>query len=319
MNNPLISIIVPVYNVEKYIRPCLDSILSQTYTNWEAILVDDGSTDGSGAVCDEYVKRDNRFMVVHKENEGVSKARNLGIKQARGEYILFLDSDDLIKERCVENLTISRAYPLVVGGYEKFGIQTGFYGPDFIGIAHIEDLPSIWNESPDSYWWFVWGKLFRRDVIIDNNIEFKTEMFYLEDFCFVLEYLSHIDFFYLLNNHDILHLIEETKYSRYRMDYAQLKRHMQIHEECFSLLERRCNAILIKMRQRIAYRHYVNFENYLLKSNKPITVKFKNAFLFRSDRTKPNLFNYIVRYIVLNDFWFRLYRIILKSHIDNHR
>ena len=78
MNNPLISIIVPVYNVEKYLRPCLDSILSQTYTNWEAILVDDGSKDNSGNICDEYAQKDSRFIVVHKENAGVAQARITG-------------------------------------------------------------------------------------------------------------------------------------------------------------------------------------------------------------------------------------------------
>ena len=94
--SPLISIIVPVYNVEDYIRPCLDSILAQTYTNFEAILVDDGSKDGSGSVCDEYAEKDSRFIVVHKENGGVSSARNKGLEIAKGEYIAFVDSDDWI-------------------------------------------------------------------------------------------------------------------------------------------------------------------------------------------------------------------------------
>lgn len=91
-----ISIIVPVYNVSKYIRKCLDTIINQTYTNLEIILIDDGSTDDSGNICDEYAKRDKRIKVIHKENEGLSIARNTGIKNATGKYIGFIDSDDWI-------------------------------------------------------------------------------------------------------------------------------------------------------------------------------------------------------------------------------
>lgn len=93
---PLISIIVPVYNVEKYIRRCVDSLINQTYKNLEIILIDDGSPDNSGAICDEYAKLDNRVKVIHKENGGVSSARNAGLDSASGEYIGFMDSDDYI-------------------------------------------------------------------------------------------------------------------------------------------------------------------------------------------------------------------------------
>lgn len=103
--NPLISIIVPVYNVEPYIRKCLDSILSQTCTNWEAILVDDGSTDQSGAICDEYAKKDARFVVVHKQNEGVAKARITAFEHSKGELIAFIDSDDYVSPEYLEKLS----------------------------------------------------------------------------------------------------------------------------------------------------------------------------------------------------------------------
>ncbi len=95
-NKPLISIIVPVYNVEKYIRRCLDSLINQTYKNLEIILVDDGSPDNSGAVCDEYAKLDSRIKVIHKENGGVSSARNVGLDNVSGEYVGFIDSDDYV-------------------------------------------------------------------------------------------------------------------------------------------------------------------------------------------------------------------------------
>lgn len=97
MNKPLISVIVPVYNVEKFLSRCLNSILAQTYNNLEVILVDDGSTDNSGKICDDYALKDKRIRVIHKQNGGVSSARNMALSVAKGEYIGFVDSDDYIE------------------------------------------------------------------------------------------------------------------------------------------------------------------------------------------------------------------------------
>ncbi len=108
-NSGLISVIIPVYNVEEYLRECIDSVLSQTYENYEIILVDDGSTDNSGKICDEYVEKYHKIIVVHKENGGLSDARNTGLLYAKGEYIYFLDSDDYIVPECfAELVTIIR-------------------------------------------------------------------------------------------------------------------------------------------------------------------------------------------------------------------
>lgn len=104
MNNPLISVIVPVYKVEKYLNKCVESIVSQTYKNLEIILVDDGSPDNCPAMCDEWAKKDNRIKVIHKENGGLSDARNKGIEVATGEYIMFVDSDDYLDEIICEKL-----------------------------------------------------------------------------------------------------------------------------------------------------------------------------------------------------------------------
>lgn len=96
MKFPLISVIVPVYNVKTLLPRCINSLLSQKFTDYELLLIDDGSTDGSGDICDEYGKKDSRIKVIHKQNEGVSKTRNRGIDEARGEWITFVDSDDYI-------------------------------------------------------------------------------------------------------------------------------------------------------------------------------------------------------------------------------
>ncbi|WP_270312668.1 glycosyltransferase family 2 protein [Ligilactobacillus agilis] len=104
MSQPLVSVIIPVYNVEKYLRRCLDSVLKQTYRQLEIILVDDGSTDSSGKIVDEYAKKDARIVVIHQENGGLSNARNHGIDIATGEYLTFIDSDDYVVEDYVEYL-----------------------------------------------------------------------------------------------------------------------------------------------------------------------------------------------------------------------
>ena len=102
---PQVSIIVPVYNVEKFLRPCLDSILAQTFKDFEAVLVDDGSTDSSGKICDEYAQKDHRFVVVHKQNEGVAKARITAFEHSKGEYITFIDADDYVSPMYIEKLS----------------------------------------------------------------------------------------------------------------------------------------------------------------------------------------------------------------------
>lgn len=104
LEQPLISIIVPVYKVEKYLKRCVDSILTQTYQNMEVILVDDGSPDNCGAICDRYKETDNRVVVIHKKNGGLSDARNAAIPLAKGEYISFIDSDDWVSSYYVEHL-----------------------------------------------------------------------------------------------------------------------------------------------------------------------------------------------------------------------
>ena len=103
-NQALISVIIPVYNVEEYLRECVDSVLNQTYQNFEVILVDDGSTDSSGQICDEYVEKDERITVIHQKNGGLSVARNTGLSDANGNYVYFLDSDDYIAENTFESL-----------------------------------------------------------------------------------------------------------------------------------------------------------------------------------------------------------------------
>ena len=105
IKSPKISIIIPVYNVERYLQQCIDSILTQTFTDFELLLIDDGSTDGCSAICDEYAEKDDRIRVIHKPNSGISSTRNRGIDEACGEWLIFLDSDDAwANPNCLQKL-----------------------------------------------------------------------------------------------------------------------------------------------------------------------------------------------------------------------
>ena len=114
-STPVVSIIVPVYNAEKFLRRCIDSILAQTYTDFELLLIDDGSKDSSGSICDKYAAKDERIRVFHKENGGVSSARNLGLDHAQGEWVTFVDADDYIEENFLKSFEGNLDADLVVG------------------------------------------------------------------------------------------------------------------------------------------------------------------------------------------------------------
>lgn len=196
-NNIFISIIIPVYNVEKYISECLNSILErQNFHDFEVLLIDDGSTDSSSDICDKYSEGDHRVKVIHKDNGGASAARNEGIKRAEGKYILFIDSDDYIKDGSMEKiasavshdgeadlffLNSSTVYP---DGTIK--LHTKFEKEDFFMKSHREVLSNIANGLPDC----VWGKLIKRDIIIQNDIYF-TENIICEDVDFMIKLFLH--------------------------------------------------------------------------------------------------------------------------------
>ena len=130
MENELISIKVPIYNVENYLRQCLDSIVSQTYQNFECLLINDGSSDNSADICREYIEKDSRFRYFEKENVGVSSARNLGIERSKGQYITFIDSDDWVDSEYLEVLyraLIEEKADIAITTYKQFNMDDNCY------------------------------------------------------------------------------------------------------------------------------------------------------------------------------------------------
>ncbi len=175
VSNPLISVIIPVYNVEKYLDKCIQSVVNQTYENLEIILVDDGSPDNCPKICDEYAKKDKRIKVVHKENGGLSDARNAGIKYSNGEYLTFIDSDDYIVDNYVEflyNLIIKENADISMGKhYIVYPNKTinAFTGEYFVMNSHDCLEKMLYGEDVDVS---AWAKLYKRKLF--DKIEFPV-------------------------------------------------------------------------------------------------------------------------------------------------
>ena len=177
----MVSIIVPVYNAQNCLERCLMSIIRQRYPQWELILVDDGSQDDSLEICKRYSDKDSRIRVIHTENCGVSSARNTGIENAHGEYITFVDSDDMIHTDFLSEC-LSDKEDLIVTNYIK---------PSTLDSLHYkEDHPElVFQQSAVRP---VWGKVFVRKIIEDHHIRFDTNIRFAEDTIFVLQYCLHI-------------------------------------------------------------------------------------------------------------------------------
>lgn len=184
----MVSVIIPIYKAEKSIRRCIDSVLAQTYKDWELILVDDGSPDNSGVVCDEYAHNDSRIRVFHKSNGGVSSARNRGLDEARGERICFVDADDCLKPDFLSKMVVN-AHDSVVCGFRSLqGLQITPEDVDVTGAEMGAYIPKFFNSHSAPA---PWAKLFRKDIIDKYHIRFNQKLKLTEDTIFNFEYLSH--------------------------------------------------------------------------------------------------------------------------------
>lgn len=193
-----ISIVVPVYNAENVLQICVDSVFEQSFSAWELLLIDDGSRDGSAALCDRLSGQDERIRVFHKKNGGVSSARNLGIRKAIGEYLLFVDSDDALAAGALERLyhwADETEVEMVVCGFTYFVEQTGemvdnipgkFFcggGREYLENRFLEDFRREFFNPP-------WNKLIRRQLLLENNICFGEQFDICEDMAFSMQVLE---------------------------------------------------------------------------------------------------------------------------------
>lgn len=199
-----VSIIIPVYNKQKYLKKSIQSILEQTYDNFELIIVNDGSTDNSSEICHNFQKKDKRVRVIDIDNNGVSNARNVGISNANGEYIQFIDADDYTANNMLENLVnIARMYnpDVIVNGIEKINEKNESVGkilPIFEGMTDIEKFMGNFAnvQKQTGIYGYVHNKFIRKSIIDNNNLLFDKDIWLAEDLDFCLDLYSNISSIY---------------------------------------------------------------------------------------------------------------------------
>lgn len=199
---PKVSVIIPVYNGERFLEKAITSVIQQTvFEKLELILVNDGSTDGSKKICDEYAKKFANIFALHCQNSGVSAARNSGMELAKGEYITFLDSDDTYEPQFIEKLLEHGACDLVCCDYyckdKNEKILSIFFGND--KLIRSEFDTDFYKKIIQKEFYSCWNKLYKKSIVFENKIRFPKGIKYGEDMMFVFEYLKHCKDFYFID------------------------------------------------------------------------------------------------------------------------
>lgn len=217
MNQIKVSVIVPLYNAENFAKRCIESVLLQSFSNYELILIDDGSKDNTGAICDQYAAKDNRIRVIHKKNGGVSSARNEGLNIAQGEWVTFLDADDWIEPNFLSIVEESsdNSVDWIFGQWRTVwnkGRMNEINDQEKeTEFKNWDDIKNIWNEIANvDICRCPWGKFFRRSIIEDNNLRFDQNLTYGEDTVFNYQFLTKIKGLKLSNTDNAHYIFHQT-------------------------------------------------------------------------------------------------------------
>ncbi len=282
---PALSVIIPVYNVAPFLQECMRSLLTQRFADFELLLIDDGSTDGSGGICDKYADIDSRVIVFHQENGGASSARNRGIESARGEFIVFVDADDIVNDDYLKHLMESDA-DMVVTGIQKFGTKNGTSMPAQRDDFGIGGLSAHWNTPPDMNYLYCYpvAKRFRARIILEQRIRFNESLFFSEDMCFNMSYYSYATSFTELPFADYLYRIEDiSRNEKYRMSAEQLITHFEYLDFCFQQLYDRVKAESLSfVRDDTALRMIRKFFFFLMQDSITMSEFIDNIKRFRN-------------------------------------
>lgn len=261
---PIISVIVPVYNVEKYLYKCIDSILGQTYKELEIILVDDGSTDNSGVICDKYEKKDNRIKVIHKKNGGLSDARNCGLDNAIGEYIAFLDSDDWVDFKYIEILYENlRDYnaDISICNFRRVHDEKELLNNhnNIILYNNIEALQQIYtNKSVQAI--VAWNKLYKKSIFKKNRFpkgKIHEDEYLIPILLYETKKIVYTDR-ELIYYRKTLNSIMNTKFNVKRLDYLYVLRERNKFFKENNLSELYQKGIQTEIQKNIEYYYNVN-------------------------------------------------------------
>ncbi|MER2190035.1 MAG: glycosyltransferase [Solibacillus sp.] len=275
----LVSIIVPIYNAEKTLSRCIESLIKQTLWDMEIILVDDGSTDGSADICNLYSQNDSRIIVIHKKNEGVSKTRNAGLKKVTSDYVLFVDSDDYIEHSMCEVLykeIINTKYEVVMCGFERRFIFNGkvkrseIILPGIQSVGNMREFEDNWcNLYKKSFFNAPWGKLYKVDYIKKNNISFEEELDCGEDLLFNLEVFGYINKIAVVNEPLYIYECTEKESLTTKLDLKKEHNDKYLYNTTLNYLDKMnmlkaCEGEVARIYMRSCFR---TFEQILLLEN----------------------------------------------------
>lgn len=247
---PKVSIIVPIYNSEIHLSRCIDSILAQTYTDFELILINDGSTDKSGEISDYYATTDNRIIVIHKENGGTSSARNSGLEIAKGEYTIFVDSDDTISTDYLSSFTYRS--DLEIAGLETIGINKAIYVPISTDTLSSDTEIADWfiKDFDAMYLTTICCKMFRTNIIQESSLKFDTSLKRGEDTIFVYNYLSNCNSIKLISNVVYQYNFDATSIDeKYSLNAKECVNHICFKISSIKKIENRFNVKLKELRK----------------------------------------------------------------------
>lgn len=257
--NDTVSVVVAIYNIKKYIDRCIKSIVNQTYKRLDIILVDDGSTDGSSRICDEWEKKDKRISVIHKTNGGLSDARNEGLQKAMGKYLCFIDGDDYIEENMINvtyHCAINNDADMVI--YSNYAVNNKnkvtkqlissrkvYSGSEIMSLLFKECIGTLpHNRSDYEVGFSPWGRLYRRKLLINHNIRFKSERVLIyEDLMFLLDSMPVVKkaivlnkplYDYCENAESLTRKTDPTRFYRLKKQYFYLKHNSTYNSEIFS-------------------------------------------------------------------------------------
>ncbi|MGN0251611.1 MAG: glycosyltransferase family 2 protein [Oliverpabstia sp.] len=263
---PEVSIIIPVYNKQKYISQLLHQIMKQSYHDFECILVDDGSTDNSGIICDNFAQKDKRFKIIHLPNCGVSNARNMGLSCAVGKYITFIDADDMIAPVYVENLyscIIKSNSDLVISGVVKFWADTEKEQaliPPYTGKRKLKDLLDTFVaiQQDTGIYGICVAKIFSKDLL--GEIRFDTSLYLAEDFDFYLKIYSKTDTIYF-DNKTFYYYLQEADNSSVMLKDSQID-------------------YLAQVKIQLRLKKFLNGENQYFGSNRALVERNINNYFY---------------------------------------
>lgn len=296
MSDLKISVIVPIYKVEKYLDRCIDSIINQTYKHLEIILVDDGSPDYCPQMCDEWAKKDNRIKVIHKINGGVSSARNAGLDVATGEYIQFVDSDDYLELDACETLInkiVNNNADIVVSAFKSIGKHIKCIKTENFSTHKL--MQAVQNLYKYGALNAVWNKLYKKDVI--NNIRFQEDMKYGEDLYFNLQYIkkcrtivytSQQLYNYVNTPGSVVHSFSEQCFSDHCKiyDYIEKEYKSQYPEFTQFFNQMQSNLILFVFTSLTQTSRLTNAQKRFLVKTYTNTTYFKNAKQYATSLVK---------------------------------